>query len=354
MIRLKGDITRQLNEIYIDYTFKVNYKNELKQRILDFYNSLAKGSIAELLSFSKEYCVIEQNEIKVLNSEFVNKYKEELFNSFNPLWYSNRKIKEKKEIYIPGIELEIVKSILSFFSLAYLKDFHGEKKDFEDLLNIENSYFLDKFYYGCIKSNDKETYIYPSFVGKPKEFMEKNDLISIENIFQTNFNKDKIGKYNNNLINDYLKKIKRTLEVQSKRFNLFTFNVNINKKSFFGDLFLDYDGKFWFKQPEKYKKHYELFLDEDKEIKLVEKITDKDYKNDIYKILNKHLTLSDEIKNEMLILRIKRGLIKFLIENITKIENVIWDDEKIKSLSKFEELKLSPNQPVISKDIYGY
>ena len=85
MIRLKGDITRQLNEIYIDYTFKINYKNELKQRILDFYNSLSKGSIAELLSFSKEYCVIEQNEIKVLNSEFVNKYKEELFNS---LWTS--------------------------------------------------------------------------------------------------------------------------------------------------------------------------------------------------------------------------------------------------------------------------
>lgn len=100
MIRIKGDIIRQLNEIYENIYFKQKYKEELKERILSFVDiKLMRGeeNIVEKLKNSYKYMQIEEHEINVIKDPFIKEFKEEMFNYFNPLWYSNIN-KTKKNI----------------------------------------------------------------------------------------------------------------------------------------------------------------------------------------------------------------------------------------------------------------
>lgn len=318
MIRLKGDITRQLNEIYIDYTFKVNYKNELKQRILDFYNSLSKGSIAELLSFSKEYCVIEQNEIKVLNSEFVNKYKEELFNSFNPLWYSNKKIKsikkehKKEEIEKQNnlfLELDISKSIICFLIKDYSDMYYYNKNQYKTILErleTKEYYHMEK---GYLKIDN----------------IEKNDFLhklDIKDCFD--FNKNLRNNLNQEIyenINNILKSFKTNLEDLNNNFYNFTFEINKVSTSFLGKMNFEYQGTTIY--PKDYKeKRYSIFINKKEEYMILET---EDLKN--YKIINKNMNLSTRIKNEIYFLTKKRRLIKYLIDCLEKF-NILNGQKK--------------------------
>lgn len=159
-IRIKGDIVKQLNNIY-SVAFKIRYKNELRQRTIDFYNSLFKGSFVELLEFSKEYCIVEENEIRVLNENFVNKYKIELFNSFNPLWYSNRK---KKEIKIDEEEigLETAKKIISDYIDNFEIDKGGAIQKCKSLfyLSTDNNVLFSVDLNSCIYNKVKEEIVF--------------------------------------------------------------------------------------------------------------------------------------------------------------------------------------------------
>ena len=91
MLRLNGDITKQLESIY-NIRFHLKYKNELKDRIISFVNhtilSFFNNDFFETLNHIKLYVLIEDNRPIKITSLFFDKYKDELFNSFNPIWYS--------------------------------------------------------------------------------------------------------------------------------------------------------------------------------------------------------------------------------------------------------------------------
>lgn len=94
MFRLNGDITRQLENIY-EIRFKNKYKNDLKERILFFVNQINNENNIDLFVFNDTVLI-------AIKHSFFIQYKEELINSFNPLWFTKIKIERsysKKEIY---------------------------------------------------------------------------------------------------------------------------------------------------------------------------------------------------------------------------------------------------------------
>lgn len=93
MLNLKQDLIRQLNTIY-GVSFKEKYKNDLKDRIFLFIENIYNNKTLLELKLLKKEIVFNNLEIIKLDIVFFDKYKVELFNSFNPLWYS----KEQKII----------------------------------------------------------------------------------------------------------------------------------------------------------------------------------------------------------------------------------------------------------------
>lgn len=100
MFRLNGDIIKQLENLY-EIKFLPKYKEELKDRILSFVHSIVKlhleENIFETLHKISGFLIIEHNRPTIITNQFFVVYKEELFNSFNPLWYK-QEIKTTKHL----------------------------------------------------------------------------------------------------------------------------------------------------------------------------------------------------------------------------------------------------------------
>lgn len=100
MFRLNGDIIKQLNNLY-GCSFKIKYKNELKERILFFIESYI-NDYSEDIFINKfqhlfKYFEFDQSgNIIAFNNNFIILKKEELFNFFNPNMYT---ISKKEYIY---------------------------------------------------------------------------------------------------------------------------------------------------------------------------------------------------------------------------------------------------------------
>ncbi len=331
VIRIKGDIPKQLNNLYPKYSFKIRYKNELKQRILDFYDSLLKGSASEILEYAKEYCVIENNQIKILNENFLNKYKEELFLSFNPLWFSNKKIKkekstkieEKKEIEKPNnlfLELDISKSIISFLIKEYCDMYADNSNRYKDIL--EKQYLKEYYHFekGQLKIDNIE-----------KDYFLHN--LNIKDCFDFNKNiKNNLNQETYENINNILKNFKNNLEILNNNFSNFNFEIQKISTSFLGKMFFEYQGVTIY--PKDYKeKRYFIFINKKEEYMILETEDKKEYK-----IINKNMDISTRIKNEIYFLSKKRKLLIYLINCLEKIQYTKWTKENITTMINNENL----------------
>lgn len=99
MFRLNGDITRQLN-LNFDAYFKEKYKNELKERIIAFVQADINNLYHNETFYNKylllsSFIEFEKGTIKSFNKEYFLRIKNELFNSFNPLWYTKKETKKR-------------------------------------------------------------------------------------------------------------------------------------------------------------------------------------------------------------------------------------------------------------------
>lgn len=116
MFRLNGDIIKQLENIY-NIKFIHKYKDELKERILSFISSILKKDIEDnIFSFIEKFnkvIVINDNKPQFIRMKFINNHKIELFNSFNPIWYSKKEVEKHYSIKeLNSIEQEIIRLIL--------------------------------------------------------------------------------------------------------------------------------------------------------------------------------------------------------------------------------------------------
>lgn len=94
MFRLNGDIVKQLENIY-NIRFLKKYKVQLRERILFFVNQINNEEKSSFFIFKDDILVFIKN-------DFFHKYKDELFNFFNPTWLINKKIEKNysnKEIH---------------------------------------------------------------------------------------------------------------------------------------------------------------------------------------------------------------------------------------------------------------
>lgn len=94
---LNGNIIRQLNNIF-KLSFKNKYRKDIKERLLLFVNRIYGDISLKDLKLFKEEIVLKDFEINELKSEFFEKYKIELLNFFNPIWFND------KETYIPTLK----------------------------------------------------------------------------------------------------------------------------------------------------------------------------------------------------------------------------------------------------------
>lgn len=112
MFRLNGDIVKQLENIY-GIKFKQKYKSDLKDRILFFLKFIIKkhekDDYFETLSKIAIFLEIKDNKPYIIKQLFFNVYKEELFNSFNPIWY------ERKTVEIIYTKKQLQYIFLDFF-----------------------------------------------------------------------------------------------------------------------------------------------------------------------------------------------------------------------------------------------
>lgn len=255
MIRMKGDIIKQLNNIYIQFSFKEKYKEELKERILNFFDSISTGTLTERLKSSKEFCIIENNEIKLFNQEFINKYNQELFNSFNPLWYKDKKEKEQED----GSDL-----LFQYLFYKLIEEIKEEEinlitKDFIYNQNEKKVIWETNFIFGKSLEHEKEIIIkninqilYLKKLHSKEELLEKIK----KRIY---FNEEKVKKdlsmfleYIENCLNsfyDFLIPVKKTFK--------------IDKLSFFYEI------------EKQYKEHYILYNKDT--LYFIEKTKDKNY-----------------------------------------------------------------------------
>lgn len=156
MLNLKQDIIRQLNTIY-KMSFKYKYKEEIKERILFFvdkkYNKL---SLLELKNIKKEIILID-NEIKEIKEDFFNKYKEDLLNSLNPLWYEIKEnhipIYHEKEFY----KATILKECLEKVEIEIKEKYH---KNLISLYGQRYNYSIRMQFHNFIERNTDNLYIF--------------------------------------------------------------------------------------------------------------------------------------------------------------------------------------------------
>lgn len=265
-MRLKGNIVYELEQLYFDFTFKNKYKKELQERINHFLNYfLIRNSFPGIEGIKKlnSFFKIKEGEIIILKQDFLNLYKEDLFNSFNPLWYSNKKegsnelkqirrslcvsfinkLNSFEKIYtIDNICQDYYQNIFSFFFdkkislnvVSRIDDIHIEK-EIIDCWNLEstNIYQLNRDLYFGVPNNkffknisfeNKELYLLEK--NKLIEFLEK--LISSEFLtcFSTNFIKSElfIEEYED-ILNDFNKDIETSYYFTNENI----FNVKTNK-----------------------------------------------------------------------------------------------------------------------------
>ena len=97
MFKLNGDIIKQLNNIY-GISFKEKNKKDIKERILFFVsdklNVYKSDCLLDTYSKCSEILIFQDNHPYLLKELFFERYKIELLNSFNPLWYANKKVKK--------------------------------------------------------------------------------------------------------------------------------------------------------------------------------------------------------------------------------------------------------------------
>ena len=265
-MRLKGNIAFELENVFSDFSFKTKYKKELSERINHFLNYfLIRNSFPGIEGIKKldHFFKIKNGEIVVLKEEFLNIHKEALFNSFNPLWYSNKKegsnelkqirralclsfinkLNSFEKIYtIDNICQDYYQNIFSFFFdkknslnvVSRIDDIHIEK-EIIDCWNLEstNSYQLNRDLYFGIPNNkffknisfeNKELYLLEK--NKLIEFLEK--LISSEFLtcFSTKFIKSElfIEEYED-ILNDFNKDIETSYYFTNENI----FNVKTNE-----------------------------------------------------------------------------------------------------------------------------
>lgn len=138
MFRLKGDVCRQLSKKF-KVSFKPQYRKEIKARILIFINhyenNLNSLSFTERLDFLKNKIIIENNEIIGISEDLIN---EELFNTFNILWYEQK----EKKCYTKKEENEIVNIFVSNICYETYKEVLEKEINYELLLNF-NAYNME-------------------------------------------------------------------------------------------------------------------------------------------------------------------------------------------------------------------
>lgn len=154
MFIFKQNIITELNKIYIDYTFNKEYKVELKNRILNFFNFKIEEKInsltwQELKIFLNENVVFKKD-IEKISLVFFNKNKEELLNLFNPIWMKKKKLSKNKqqEIFeLKALNL-IEESIYNFPFLDNISKYHFSnhfylyfKKNSTSIYNIETKLY---------------------------------------------------------------------------------------------------------------------------------------------------------------------------------------------------------------------
>lgn len=134
MLKLNGDIIKQLNNIY-GISFKEKNRKEIKERILFFVsdklNEYKSDCLLETISKCSEIIIFQDNKPYLLTKLFFDKYKIELLNAFNPFWYVNKEAKKtfsKFELdcmynsFLNKICYESQKSFLDTMNLFFLPE----------------------------------------------------------------------------------------------------------------------------------------------------------------------------------------------------------------------------------------
>lgn len=140
-IRLKGDIIFELNNIYENVIFNKSFKKELKERLFLFLDTVVSSSNLNSISSIVEFnslIFFENTEPVMLTCLFFKKYKQELFNSFNPLWYTekiNPKNCPKKYL------LKTVFESIPLFGISQVPNFYFFQKIAKKLIY---NYFFEK------------------------------------------------------------------------------------------------------------------------------------------------------------------------------------------------------------------
>lgn len=208
MIRMKGDIIKQLNELYPEISFRIKYKNDIKERILFFVETKIdkEATFFEKMKQIAEHIVIENTEVKQIKKEFVNKYKQELLNSFNPLWLNKKRkktIKEEIKEKILNIEEEDNKD----YSLYLFNLFLNKMQNSKETIKIIEDFFKKDLKLNIIDGNNLKKTIETKTLFKLNleeeiEYLKKNF-----NSYEINLKKDSIKKVNNlnNILNNFEK-----------------------------------------------------------------------------------------------------------------------------------------------------
>ena len=201
MFRLNGDITRQLN-LNFDAYFKEKYKNELKERIIAFVQADINNLYHNETFYNKylllsSFIEFEKGTIKSFNKEYFLRIKNELFNSFNPLWYTKKETKKrylKKDlqqylsVFINKNQADMFKqmeaypnfSTTIFHPFNVLRQFHfylkQEKNDVVFNVELKQSLidYIDKEYLNLIYSFLEKKFIRFSTYEKDYAFEKIN------------------------------------------------------------------------------------------------------------------------------------------------------------------------------------
>lgn len=180
MIRIKGDIIKQLNELYPEFSFRIKYKNELKERILFFVETKITPELSffEKIKEVSEHIIIENNEVKQIKKEFINKYKLELFNSLNPNWMKKKIQKETIKEKINNIKEEDKNDYsLLLFDLFINNIFKNKKFNKIEISEIIKDFFRKETELNIIKERT-----YQKEKIKIKSFLNIDFIKGIEDI----------------------------------------------------------------------------------------------------------------------------------------------------------------------------
>ena len=160
MIRLKGNIPEQLSLIFSDYIFNYRYKDEIKERLIFCFEQVSKQKFEELshreyMNWFFSNCIIENNEMVLINSCFFKQNKDSVLFNMTPIWY-----KEKKDMVDEEIRVIITISILLnlyeettveevlYLNINVMKNLDVELKDYinNNIFNLEKlSLFVNPF-----------------------------------------------------------------------------------------------------------------------------------------------------------------------------------------------------------------